>query len=88
MQKKWQDFSNRQTDTLLFHAEHLFLIIPHQRHRLLELLMALASSWILENLPLSIKACQRNALARLVMIGSLKLLFNSSPLPDPKHSVQ
>ena len=39
--------------------------------------IALASSWTLENLPLSIKACQRNALARLVMIGSLKLLFNS-----------
>ena len=39
--------------------------------------MALASSWTLENLPLSINACQRNALARLVTIGSLKLLFNS-----------
>jgi len=36
--------------------------------------MALASSWTLENFPLSINACQRNALARLVMIGSLKLL--------------
>ena len=28
-------FSCRQTDTLLFHAEHLFLVFPHQRHRLL-----------------------------------------------------
>jgi len=35
-----QDNSCRQTDTLLFHAEHLFLVFPHQRHCLLELLNA------------------------------------------------
>jgi len=33
-----QDFSCRQTDTPLFYIKHLFLVIPHQRNRLLELL--------------------------------------------------
>ena len=38
--------------------------------------MALASSWTLENLPLSINVCQRNALARLVMNGVLYTIIS------------
>ena len=39
--------------------------------------IALASSWTLENLPESIKACQRNALAMFVIIGSVKFISES-----------